>query len=115
MRRLRLSGAGRRDVLRILSASEERWGARGRERYEALLNASFRLIADELKNPLVQDCSNLQRGLRCLHLKHSVRGSGSKVRHPVHIVYFRIVNPEIVEIVRVLHERMDQRRYFAME
>jgi plasmid stabilization system protein ParE len=36
-----------------------------------------------------------------------------KVRRPVHILYYRMVRPGLVEIVRVLHERMEPSRYIG--
>jgi toxin ParE1/3/4 len=33
------------------------------------------------------------------------------VRRPVHILYYRMVRPDVVEIVRVLHEHMEPRRH----
>jgi toxin ParE1/3/4 len=29
------------------------------------------------------------------------------VKHPPHVLYYRIVSPGFVEIVRILHDRMD--------
>jgi hypothetical protein len=33
------------------------------------------------------------------------------VRRPVHVLFYRVVRPGLVEIVRVLHERMEPSRH----
>src|SRR5437016_421892 len=35
-----------------------------------------------------------------------------KVGRPVHILYYRKIQPGLIEIVRVLHERMEPSRHF---
>lgn len=36
---------------------------------------------------------------------------GAEVKRPVHVLYYRIVAPGLIEIVRVLHERMEPSRH----
>jgi toxin ParE1/3/4 len=50
-------------------------------------------------------------GIRSFHVRHA-RGdtNETRVRRPVHIIYFRVIEPGLVEIVRVLHERMEPSR-----
>ena len=46
------------------------------------------------------------------NLQYSRAGARkASVRRPVHIVYYRMIAPELIEIVRVLHERMDPSRH----
>jgi len=45
-------------------------------------------------------------------LRHARReDAGDKVRHPAHILYYRPIRPDVVEIIRILHERMDPYRH----
>jgi toxin ParE1/3/4 len=37
--------------------------------------------------------------------------SEARVRQPVHILFYRVVRPGLVDIVRVLHERMETSRH----
>jgi toxin ParE1/3/4 len=39
----------------------------------------------------------------------------ARVRGPVHVLYYRVVRPDLVEIVRVLHERMEPSRHIGEE
>jgi toxin ParE1/3/4 len=37
------------------------------------------------------------------------------VRRPVHVLYYRLIRPGLVEIVRVLHERMEPSRHIGAD
>jgi len=52
--------------------------------------------------------SDLLPGIRSFHIRDArSQGPVPKIKRPVHIIYYRLIAPDIVEIVRVLHERMD--------
>jgi len=54
----------------------------------------------------------LSRDIRSFHLRHArTDDPEAKVRRPVHILYYRALTPNLVEIVRVLHERMEPSRH----
>jgi len=52
----------------------------------------------------------LMPGIRSFHVRHARRDQG--VKAPVHVVYYRRVRSDLIEIVRVQHERMDPSRSF---
>jgi toxin ParE1/3/4 len=56
--------------------------------------------------------ADLAPGICSLHIRHA-RGDDPRtaVKRPVHIVYYRATRPGTVEIVRVLHERMEPSRH----
>jgi toxin ParE1/3/4 len=55
-------------------------------------------------------------GLRSLHLRNvPVDDPSASVRRPVHLIYFRIIRPGLIEIARILHERMDPARHLPDE
>jgi toxin ParE1/3/4 len=110
--RLRLSLPAQADLARILETSTDRWGADGRRRYAALLAAALRMVAREPESVLSLDRSDLSRGIRSLHLRHARRDiSTNSVNSPVHVIYYRVVEAELIEIVRLLHEHMEPSRY----
>ncbi len=46
--------------------------------------------------------------LRSLHIQHGRNESReAPVAAPVHIVFYRVARPDLIEVVRVLHERME--------
>jgi toxin ParE1/3/4 len=112
--RFRVSKLAQSDLARILAASEYRWGPEGRRRYAALIEAAMRQVADEPEGAVTRDRNSLRSGTRSLHLRYVRAGSPeAKVKNPVHILDYRSVHPELVEIIRVLHERMDPGRHIG--
>lgn len=113
MARFRLAQPAEADLAHILTTSAERWGTVGRRRYAALLAAAMRMIATDPERPLTQARNELVPGIRSFHIRHA-RGDTpqAKVRRPVHVLYYRTIQPGLIEIVRVLHERMEPSLHF---
>jgi len=106
--RYRLAPAARVDIAAVLRNSETLHGAEARVRYRALLTAALRRIAADPEGRTTIDCSELFAGVRSFHIRHSRNESReSPVGQPVHVIFYRASEPGLVEIVRVLHERMD--------
>jgi len=109
MARFRLARPAQVDLASILSISAERWGAEGRQRYAAVLAAAMRHVAAEPDGPLTRKRPDLRSGIRSYHIRYARRSAeGAKVRRPVHVLYYRVAEEGVIEIVRVLHERMEQ-------
>lgn len=112
MARFRLSLWARADLAQILATSVERWGIEGKRRYAAVLALGMRKVAAEPEGPTTRARVELSRGIRSFHLRNARAGDAeAKVRRPVHVLYYRVVRPGLVEIVRVLHERMEPSRH----
>ena len=114
MTNFRLSRLAEVDVIGILAASDRRWGETGRRRYATLLAAGMRKIAAEPEDPTTRRRDELRPGIRSFHLRHARGGDpAGRVRRPVHVLYYRAVAPGLIEIVRVLHERMEPSRHLS--
>jgi toxin ParE1/3/4 len=110
--RFRLSLPAQADLAAILATSAERWGPDGRRRYAALLMAAMRKVAAAPTATTTRERATLSRGLRSCHLRNDQSADpDAKVKRPTHIVYFRVIEPGLVEIVRILHERMEPSRH----
>lgn len=108
MARYRISDPAKADIADILKTSEERHGPQARVRYRALLAASMRRVAADPKEISTSDRAELTPGLRSFHIRHSRDESReAPVANPVHVIFYRARLPGVVEIVRVLHERME--------
>ena len=116
MAQFRLSRLARADLAHILATSALHWGTEARRRYAAMLVAGMRRVAAEPQGSTTQDRSELAKHVRSFHLRN-VRADApeSRVRRPVHVLYYRAVRPGLVEIVRVLHERMDPARHLSAD
>jgi len=80
------------DLLRIGRYSASRCGHDQRNRYLAQLDLGFHeLTANRMRG---RDCGSIRAGYR----KH---------RAGQHIIFYRSLTDESIEIVRVLHQRMD--------
>jgi toxin ParE1/3/4 len=112
MARYRLSSPAKADVVSILLLSETNYGPEARIRYRALLTAALRRIAADPDGPTSLDRSEVRSGLRSLHVRHCRIDSRERpVRGPVHVVFYQALEPGLVEVVRVLHERMEPSRH----
>jgi toxin ParE1/3/4 len=92
MPRFVLTKAAKEDLKSIGRYTAETWGREQRNRYLALLDTSMHDLAD--KSGLGRDCSDIRAGYR-------------RYRVGKHILFYRQLDPDRIEIVRVLHERMD--------
>jgi toxin ParE1/3/4 len=110
MLRLRISGPARADLRHILATSLVRWGEPGRARYTTLLQAALRAIVRSPTAPTTRDRSDLAPGVRSYHLRLARRGHG--VADPRHVIFYR-KSATSIEIVRVLHERMEPTTHVA--
>lgn len=108
MARYRLSGPAKADISAMLRASERMHGSDARVRYRALLAAAIRRIAADPSGHLTVRRTELHEGTRSFHIRHSRSESvEAPVGDPVHVIFYRVVEPGLVEAIRVLHERMD--------
>lgn len=112
MARFRLARPAQIDLANILATSAERWGAEGRHRYAAILVSAMRQVAAEPEGPLTKRRPDLRSGLRSFHIRHAPSTPATaRVRRPVHVLYYRVAQKGVIEIVRVLHERMEPSRH----
>jgi toxin ParE1/3/4 len=89
-----LSPRARRDLDEIWRETVDRWGVAQAERYVRQIQASIELVAE---NPsIARTCDEIRAGYRRFP-------SGS------HMLFLRL-GPEGIEIVRILHGRMDFER-----
>jgi toxin ParE1/3/4 len=112
MARFRLARPAQIDLANILATSAERWGADGQQRYAAVLADAMRQVADEPEGPLTKKRTDLRSGVRSFHVRYARRSADTaKVGRPVHVLYYRVAEEGVIEIVRVLHEKMDPSRH----
>jgi toxin ParE1/3/4 len=114
MERFRLSGLARLDLAHILATSAERWGNESRRRYAATLATAMHKVAADPLGPTTRERNDLAPGIRSFHIRHARNPEGAeRVSRPVHLLYYRVVGPELIEIVRVLHDHMDPARHLT--
>jgi toxin ParE1/3/4 len=95
MRRVRKQASAEHDLIDIWVYSYEQWGEDQAEKYVRDLEAAIEQIS-----------RNSELGQRCDHIREGYRA----LRVNRHILYYK-VTPRGIQIVRVLHERMDPERH----
>ena len=113
MAEFRLSAAADDDVEAILRFSLENWGAEASQRYSDMLKAAMKQVAADPEGRATRAREDLDPGVRSFHTRFTrqpVRKTA--VKSLVHVLIYRNLKPDLVEIVRVFHERMDFRRHF---
>jgi len=92
MSRFSLTKQAIEDLREIGRYTQKRWGQDQRRHYLALLNRCFHTLAE-----------NPNQGQRCDEIRSGYR----KFPYGQHIVFYCEQNTGGIEIIRVLHERMD--------
>lgn len=111
--RFRVAHRAQTDLMIILGNGAEKWGAEASRRYGMALMRAMRQVASNPEGRLTRPRPEIRPGLRSFHLRH-VRQNGRTpaVKRPVHVIYYRLAEPGLVEIARILHERMEPARQF---
>jgi toxin ParE1/3/4 len=87
-----LSPAARADLEQIWDYTRDRWGVDQAETYAHEIQRAIERVVD---NPEIgRACDEVRPGYR----KHGV---GS------HTLYYRILRVDVIDVVRILHQRMD--------
>jgi|SRR5882724_3317927 len=78
------------------------------------LTSAMRRIAAEPQGLSTVDRGDVFAGIRSFHIRHSGGESAeAPVGDPVHVIFYRAIGPGLIEIVRVLHERMEPSRHIG--
>jgi toxin ParE1/3/4 len=73
-----------------------------------------RLAADPEGRSTVDRAELVPPGIRSFRIRHSRDNSReATVANPVHVLFYRVIQPGVVEIIRVLHDRMEPRRHIG--
>lgn len=112
----RLTDAAQSDIVEILAWSQARFGEAARKRYERLIITALRDIAGAPERPGSVARPELGADVRSWHLRGSrdrARGPDGVVNRPRHFLLYRMIDPRLVAIGRVLHDAMELRRHLA--
>lgn len=110
MPQYRVSNTARADIVDILRLSQTQFGDQARQRYQMLILAALQALADTPCRIGSHDRDELAPGLRSYHLIYSrqqAKQTHGMVKKPRHIVFYRVANDDIIEVVRLLHDAME--------
>ncbi len=76
----------------------------------------MRRVAVEPQGRSTVERAELHPGIRSFHIRHSRHDSReAPVANPMHLIFYRVIDPGVIEIVRVLHERMEPRLHIGSQ
>ncbi len=99
MASFRLTAKAKADLRSIGRYTQKTWGREQRNRYLALLDGSFRDLANDPRKG--RSCDDIRPGYSKLHVGR-------------HLIFYRQAE-DAIEIIRILHERMDIETHLAEE
>lgn len=81
------------------------------ERYHELIQQAIWDVVDDPERPGSREVAELSEPMRSYHIKLSRGRAPAPVKRPRHFLLYRVHNGERLEIVRVLHDRMEPSRH----
>jgi toxin ParE1/3/4 len=91
-----LTRKAKEDMLAIGRYTRKHWGATQQNHYLSLLDSAFHDLAN--KRAIGQPCTEIRTGYFKYHIGK-------------HLIFYRHIAPDQIEIVRILHGRMDISRH----
>jgi toxin ParE1/3/4 len=118
VRTLRISRRADEDIVAALELSLRRFGGSASRRYEALIVEALNGLCAEPARIGSAPHPELGPGIRAYHLRFSredARTAEGVVQRPRHIVVYRELDKGVLEVLRVLHDRMAPERHVLMQ
>jgi toxin ParE1/3/4 len=100
----------RNDIAGILAWTEENYGPEFLTRYAKLIATAIEQIAENPERSGSIQQPEIAEHCRTYHLYYSRKSTGrakDRIRQPRHFLLYRVIESNIVEIGRVLHDSMD--------
>ncbi|UUQ64859.1 type II toxin-antitoxin system RelE/ParE family toxin [Pseudomonas fuscovaginae UPB0736] len=117
MAKYRLSHAALHDIEDVLRYSQAQFGSRARGRYQELIRTAIEDLALAPDRVGSSPRDELAEGLRSFHLIHvrqQAATSTGRVQKPRHVVFYRLADDQVIEIVRILHDAMEVRQHLTL-
>ena len=97
-RKFTLTGKAKDDLKSIASYTQRKWGKEQRGIYLKQIDLAFHMLAE-----------NTEAGTACDYIKIGYR----KFPNGSHIIFYRELSDDSIEIVRILHKRMDVKKWLS--
>ena len=107
--RYRITATARADIVATLRYSHVQFGGPARLRYQLLISTALSDVASSPRRVGSADREDIFSGLRSYHLHHAkdrTKTESGAVGRPRHVVFYRIADDGVVEILRMLHDGM---------
>ncbi len=118
MAQFRIPAPTQSDIVDILSHCQIQFGTTARQRYQDLILTALEDIANTPNRIGSSFRDEIAPGLKSFHLYHSrKRAATSKglVQRPRHIIFYRLADDQVIEIVRLLHDALEVRLHLPQD
>ncbi|MDI9348836.1 MAG: type II toxin-antitoxin system RelE/ParE family toxin [Candidatus Symbiobacter sp.] len=100
-----------RDIVAIQRQSATVWGTDAARRYFGLIMGGYEQIRQNPTAILTRRTHGFPSNYRYLRLYLVPQPNPQlRVKHPRHIIYYRIISDDRIEILRVLHDKMNHKQ-----
>ncbi len=110
MPQYRISNPARADIVDILRLSQTQFGDQARQRYQARPRSAASACRHALSHWQPTTAMSLHRAFAAItssiHASRPKQTHGT-VKNPRHIVFYRVANDDVIEVVRLLHDAME--------
>ncbi|AZC84044.1 MULTISPECIES: type II toxin-antitoxin system RelE/ParE family toxin [Pseudomonas] len=118
MTQYRITNTALSDIADILKHTQVQFGTGARVRYQELIRTAIEdlaLVPTRIGSSMRDEVAF---GLRSFHLVHSRKRAATAngmVQSPRHIVFYRLAEDQVIEIVRILHDAMEARLHLPQD
>jgi len=112
MTQYRITDTALADITDILRHSQVQFGTTARLRYQELIRTAIEDLATVPNRIGSSLRDEITPGLRSFHLCHSRKRaatSNDMVQRPRHVMFYRLADDQVIEVVRLLHDAMEAR------
>lgn len=114
----RLARAAQADIIDLLAYTQENFGGVARLHYERLVITALRDIASDPERVGSVARPELGENVRSFHLRYSRERAMTEygmVIRPRHLLLYRVAQPDLIGIGRVLHDAMELERHLPSD
>jgi len=118
MAKYRIAHTAVSDIEDVLRYSQVQFGARARVRYQELIRTAIEDLAVTPTRVGSSPRDEISPGLRSFHLtyvRERAATTTGTVQRPRHIVFYRLADDQVIEIVRILHDAMEVGQHLTLE
>jgi toxin ParE1/3/4 len=111
-RNYRLSASAEEDIVSLTAYTLDYFGEEALDRYLGLIELALRELCRDPSRLGVREFENEVRKIPLRHFRNDAATEHGIVKNPRHVVYFEVAKDGSLEILRVLHDSMDEERQF---
>ncbi|MDI9349255.1 MAG: type II toxin-antitoxin system RelE/ParE family toxin [Candidatus Symbiobacter sp.] len=103
-----ISPLARKDLAGIHNRTKQIWGKDAANRYSDLIDLGLKNLQNNPNQMGVRIEKEIKLNLYSYPLRNvNQKPLAGKVKSPRHVIYYQISEPNVIQILRILHDKMD--------